>query len=1037
FNNENFEGDPITSIDPASTHNDVNLYAKWTLITITEIYSTDDLIKFSASVNAGNTYKDKTVKLMNSINFNPQASEDNNFTAIGTKDHPFNGTFEGGNNNGYTISGIRINASTDYQGLFGYVGRNATIQNVTLEDAEITCSVDYVGGIAGENDGKISNCTSSAKVSSSGDDCSYYGGIAGENDGTILYCTSSATVSSSENSCIRYGGIVGCNYGTISNCTSRAKVSSSGTPCFLYGGIAGDNSGTITNNLAIDAVISNEYLYGAIAGSNYYTLTNNYYYNCTVNGVNNATNVGHYYGDIPDNNGAVSVHTITLCDGLSITADPSITYDQTDYYAQGTVLALSYDDGKHFLANNVKIEGTTYTMPAEDVIFSPCYLITYNLNGGTLPEGTDNPTSYTSGTLTLPTPKRDYYTFDGWYQGTTKMTSISGITADVTLTAKWTPVEYSIFYNLNGGALPEGTDNPTTFTVESGEITLPNPTRDGCVFGGWYGNEDFEGDAITTINSADATDFYLYAKWNIQEITEIRTTDDLKKFSASVNAGNDYEGKTVKLMNDIDFNPQTGEDNNFTAIGYDAHPFNGTFDGGNHSISGIRIYDNDGGLFGYLDGTVQDVKLANTKIIAQSVGGIAVFNNGTIKNCSVAKDVIETPYSDNSIVGGIACYNRGTVSNCISSASITDGYMVGGIVAVNFGTIKNNLVIGAAISGKELNGAIIGAIESNDVTIQNNFYYNCTVNGVNNATNVGYYNGDITKNNGAVHLDLIIDGDSESPVAITEAQTGANVLYLRKLKAGVTSTIILPFDFDASSMPGIFYQLTSVNSDDWTAGANKVTGTLSANTPYLFLPNSDIDKTVFTTVTLKPTTNDNSVKIDDHWTFHGVYEKILWEAAPKNHYGFSAVANGDNIAAGDFVRIGKFVRIKPTRAYLTYNGGISKSAIVLPDRIQVIFIDKETASVIDPIDTPTDDPTEDITTPVSELPAQASNVKVWSYEKTIYIQSAPDIDYRIIDATGRVLRSATTQTDRDEIRLGHHSGIVIVIINNKTYKINY
>ena len=1037
FNNENFEGDPITSIDPASTHNDVNLYAKWTLITITEIYSTDDLIKFSASVNAGNTYKDKTVKLMNSINFNPQAGEDNNFTAIGTKDHPFNGTFEGGNNNGYTISGIRINASTDYQGLFGYVGRNATIQNVTLEDAEITCSVDYVGGIAGENDGKISNCTSSAKVSSSGDDCSYYGGIAGENDGTILYCTSSATVSSSENSCIRYGGIVGCNYGTISNCTSRAKVSSSGTPCFLYGGIAGDNSGTITNNLAIDAVISNEYLYGAIAGSNYYTLTNNYYYNCTVNGVNNATNVGHYYGDIPDNNGAVSVHTITLCDGLSITADPSITYDQTDYYAQGTVLALSYDDGKHFLANNVKIEGTTYTMPAEDVIFSPCYLITYNLNGGTLPEGTDNPTSYTSGTLTLPTPKRDYYTFDGWYQGTTKMTSISGITADVTLTAKWTPVEYSIFYNLNGGALPEGTDNPTTFTVESGEITLPNPTRDGCVFGGWYGNEDFEGDAITTINSADATDFYLYAKWNIQEITEIRTTDDLKKFSASVNAGNDYEGKTVKLMNDIDFNPQTGEDNNFTAIGYDAHPFNGTFDGGNHSISGIRIYDNDGGLFGYLDGTVQDVKLANTKIIAQSVGGIAVFNNGTIKNCSVAKDVIETPYSDNSIVGGIACYNRGTVSNCISSASITDGYMVGGIVAVNFGTIKNNLVIGAAISGKELNGAIIGAIESNDVTIQNNFYYNCTVNGVNNATNVGYYNGDITKNNGAVHLDLIIDGDSESPVAITEAQTGANVLYLRKLKAGVTSTIILPFDFDASSMPGIFYQLTSVNSDDWTAGANKVTGTLSANTPYLFLPNSDIDKTVFTTVTLKPTTNDNSVKIDDHWTFHGVYEKILWEAAPKNHYGFSAVANGDNIAAGDFVRIGKFVRIKPTRAYLTYNGGISKSAIVLPDRIQVIFIDKETASVIDPIDTPTDDPTEDITTPVSELPAQASNVKVWSYEKTIYIQSAPDIDYRIIDATGRVLRSATTQTDRDEIRLGHHSGIVIVIINNKTYKINY
>ena len=80
---------------------------------------------------------------------------------------------------------------------------------------------------------------------------------------------------------------------------------------------------------------------------------------------------------------------------------------------------------------------------------------------------------------------------------------------------------------------------------------------------------------------------------------------------------------------------------------------------------------------------------------------------------------------------------------------------------------------------------------------------------------------------------------------------------------------------------------------------------------------------------------------------------------------------------------------------------------------------------------------DDITTPVSEQPAQASNVKVWSYEKTIYIQAAPMTDYRIIDATGRVLRSATTQTDRDEIRLGNLSAIVIVIINHKTYKINY
>ncbi|MBQ1884632.1 MAG: hypothetical protein II165_06385 [Bacteroidales bacterium] len=46
-------------------------------------------------------------------------------------------------------------------------------------------------------------------------------------------------------------------------------------------------------------------------------------------------------------------------------------------------------------------------------------------------------------------------------------------------------------------------------------------------------------------------------------------------------------------------------------------------------------------------------------------------------------------------------------------------------------------------------------------------------------------------------------------------------------------------------------------------------------------------------------------------------------------------------------------------------------------------------------------------------------------------------DYRIIDANGRLLRTATTQTDRDEIRLGRGNGIVIVIIGGKSFKIRY
>lgn len=968
------------------------------------IKSTTDLDLLAQRVNANNNYQGTHFRVENDINFNPSSSTNNNFTVIGNYSNRFKGHFDG---NGKTISGIRINSTNKYQGLFGYLGTNALVEKIKLANTIITGS-DYIGGIAGENYGTIQNCT----------------------------VESSVTI----NATYDIGGIVGYNGSIVSGCTSSVTLIGSSD---MNGGITGYNTqnAQLEDNFVINAKIpAGTQYYGAIAGYSYENhLKNNFYRNCKVGDTEKATNVGIVSNngrkDFTNNNGAVSIHTLTLCNDITTSTNPSITYDGTKYYAQGTVLTLSYTSGKHFLANNVKIDGTTYTMPKEDVTFTQYYFV--NFNGGTLPSGTANPTIYTSGTLTLPTPTRDYYTFDGWYQGNTKKTSISGITDDITLTAKWTLTEYKITYNPNDGTLPDGTANPTTYTIASDEITLPTPTHNYYNFGGWYDNEDFDGDPITSIDpAATHADIELYAKWDL--ITEIYTTDDLIAFSNTVNAGNHYIGKTVTLKNNIDFNPTDETTDNFTAIGTGEHPFYGTFDGQGHTISGIRINTESSyqGLFGMNDGVIKNLTIDNAVITSSKdyVGGIAGWNKGTISNCEVTNDVKITSIY---VCGGVVGENEGTISNCVvtNNVELTSNSMYCGGVAGfsnSNSSLRNNLVVGVTIiENDDYHGAIVGDTYG---TLQNNFYYNTTVNGA--TTGVGCKGADIEDQNGAVPPDFIIDGDSETPVAITESNAGANVLYLRKLKKGVTSTIILPFDFDASSMDGIFYQLTSVNTDDWTAGANKVTGTLSANTPYLFLPNADIEKTVFTEVTLTPTTGSNSVTIDDNWTFHGVYEKILWETTPKNHYGFSGINKGD-IAAGDFVKIGQYVFIKPTRAYLTYDDGISKSSIVLPDRIHVVFSDEEIASVIDPIDTPTDDPTEDITTPVSELPAQASNVKVWSYEKTIYIQAAPMTDYRIIDATGRVLRSSTTQTDRDEIRLGNLSGIVIVIINNKTYKINY
>ena len=79
----------------------------------------------------------------------------------------------------------------------------------------------------------------------------------------------------------------------------------------------------------------------------------------------------------------------------------------------------------------------------------------------------------------------------------------------------------------------------------------------------------------------------------------------------------------------------------------------------------------------------------------------------------------------------------------------------------------------------------------------------------------------------------------------------------------------------------------------------------------------------------------------------------------------------------------------------------------------------------------------EITTPVSEITPSLGNVKVWSYDHTIYIESTPGTDYRIVDSAGRLLKEGIAHTSRDEVRLGIQGGIAIVIIKGRAYKVSY
>ena len=307
----------------------------------------------------------------------------------------------------------------------------------------------------------------------------------------------------------------------------------------------------------------------------------------------------------------------------------------------------------------------------------------------------------------------------------------------------------------------------------------------------------------------------------------------------------------------------------------------------------------------------------------------------------------------------------------------------------------------------------------------------------------------------------ILDGEFTQAEAfsIDEDITVDAVEFNRTFTTAVTSTVMLPFEIKEGSYEGgTFYDFTSVAPNEegiWVATLTKVAGDVQAHTPYLFVPNAS-KLTIKGCVTIRATSADETerkVTVGD-WTFKGLYQRKRWggDNEIRTDYCFAANDPDNGIAAGEFVRIGKYIQILPFRCYLSYTGNdtrLSKSATELPTNIIVRLID-ETATVIEPINEPTIEPVvepttepvveptdEDITTPVSET--VTSNVKVWSYDKTIYIEGAAGSEYRIIDLGGRLLLKAKADSNREEVMLNHRptTGIVIVVIGKQSYKVTY
>lgn len=154
---------------------------------------------------------------------------------------------------------------------------------------------------------------------------------------------------------------------------------------------------------------------------------------------------------------------------------------------------------------------------------------TSDLLNGRYPENTvfDASWSYPVGPITLPSPQKTGYIFGGWYTNST-LTRFAGNagasytpTSSSTLYAKWTPITYTVHFNLNDnglGGIGSMTDQAFTYDEEQ-TLNINNYRLAHWRFEYWATNADgtgeqyYDEEEVSNLSSVDGDVVQLYVYW--------------------------------------------------------------------------------------------------------------------------------------------------------------------------------------------------------------------------------------------------------------------------------------------------------------------------------------------------------------------------------------------------------------------------------------------------------------------------------------------------------------------------------------------
>ena len=612
-----------------------------------------------------------------------------------------------------TVTTMAGNGATGFQGTFNGGGHTLTLHYGSPEahvDAQFVAPFPAVTGGATFSNLNIDGYIYSTYTTTDTNPQPGVGGLIGHlfGDITIEDCTSAVEITSTTD---RVGGFVGlCEHSvSFSNCVSSAVVHCS----------AGNNSGFVGWSRASDETKG-------------YTIS---FEGCLFNGkllqTNGQGSGGGFVGWKGDSKTVYITNCLyapaplaegedyvsggaTFCCQHNDQLPANITncyYTQTFGAAQGNQ-ARAISGGEHVTLANAGTPVVTYTTSG---ITSYGKGIKYN---NVFYAGKDDEVSLA---LSSDQPAEGY-SFSG-YNATPDGATLTGSDAngrmltmpdaDVTIGAVYTPVTYSITYELGGGALPEGRANPESYTVESETFTLVNPERDGYVFAGWTGGGLSEPTKEVTIAKGSTTGNKTFtATWQMPPIAYIDADGTTKTCSeyTVLNGGSSTRlaAGWYVVSHDITYtgtvNIRGGDthlilmDGAVMRIGTEQSPVNFGIDASNSSLciyacstgdSKGQLHINASSMGIYFDGGNLTVNGGKVTATATSRHGILASGGNVTVN---GGEVVSTTSSESfpGIYAQKSSGNGGSITLANAAVTAAGGYAIraeGGIT-INSGTVK-------------------------------------------------------------------------------------------------------------------------------------------------------------------------------------------------------------------------------------------------------------------------------------------------------------------------------------------------------------